>query len=175
MTEYLLNTARPFIFSTALPPPVVAAASAALELLVERPKRVEKLAANADALREALATEGLDVGDSRTQIVPVIVGGAKRAVALCEAALGRGVFAQAIRPPTVPEGTSRLRLTAIATHKVGDLRRAAKLISESARELGLIRDPSRPRPVPGPRPAIPQRDEAGRADEREPQQLPRAA
>ena len=174
LTEYLLNTARPFIFSTALPPAVVAGASAALELLVERPKRVDKLAANAEALRESLAAEGLDVGDSRTQILPVMVGGAKRAMALSEAALERGVFAQAIRPPTVPEGTSRLRLTAIATHKVGELRRAAKLIAEAARELGLLRDESRPRPpAPGPRPAIPHRPEP--EQQPEPQPLPRAA
>ncbi len=180
LTEYLLNTARPFIFSTALPPAVVAGASAALEVLVERPKRVEKLAANAEALREALSAEGLDVGDSRTQILPVMVGGAKRAMALSDAALERGVFAQAIRPPTVPEGTSRLRLTAIATHKVGELRRAAKLIGEAARELGLIRDANRPRPpAPGPRPAIPHRPEPlpepMPEPQPEPQPLPRAA
>ena len=137
VTEYLVNVARPFIFSTALPPAVVAGAIAALELLRERPQRVQVLAANADALREGLVAEGLGVGASRTQIVPVLVGEAERAMALCEKALEGGVFAQAIRPPTVPEGTSRLRLTAMATHRVGDLRRAARVIGEAARELGI--------------------------------------
>ena len=137
LVEYLVNASRPFIFSTALPPPVVAAAQAALELLRERPKRVERLAANAAALRKGLRGEGLEVAGGETQIVPLVVGGPSRAVALCEGALERGVFAQAIRPPTVPEGTSRLRLTAIATHRVKDLRRAAAVIGEVARELGI--------------------------------------
>ena len=63
-----------------------------------------KLAANAAALRAALAAEGFDVGDSRTQIVPLVIGEADLAMRICEAALARGVFAQAIRPPTVPAG-----------------------------------------------------------------------
>jgi hypothetical protein len=67
----------------------------------------------------------------------VIVGEADAAMALCERLLERGVFAQAIRPPTVPAGTCRLRLTAMATHRVGDLRKAAGLIGRTARELGL--------------------------------------
>ncbi len=137
LTDYLLNTARPFIFSTALPPPVVAAASAALELLGRRPRRVKRLRANAAALREGLRAEGLEVGGEETQIVPVIVGEADAAMALCERLLERGVFAQAIRPPTVPPGTCRLRLTAMSTHRVGDLRKAARLIGRTARELGL--------------------------------------
>ncbi|MBM3666675.1 MAG: 8-amino-7-oxononanoate synthase [Actinobacteria bacterium] len=137
LKEYLVNTCRPLIFSTAPPPPAVAAARRALEFLVARPNRVERLAANAEALREALRAEGLRVGDSRTQIVPVIVGEAAEATALSEAALERGVFAQAIRPPTVPPGTSRLRLTAMATHRVKDLRRAARELGGAARELGI--------------------------------------
>jgi 8-amino-7-oxononanoate synthase len=137
LTDYLLNTARPFIFSTALPPPVVAAASAALDLLARKPRRVKRLAANAAALREGLRGEGLALGGEQTQIVPVIVGGADEAMALCERLIERGVFAQAIRPPTVPAGTCRLRLTAMATHRVADLRKAAALIGRTARELGV--------------------------------------
>ena len=142
MTEYLVNVCRPFIFSTALPPPVVAAAQRALELLLARPGRVDKLAANAVALREALRAEGFAVGPSETQIVPLVVGDAERAMALCEGALERGVFAQAIRPPTVPPGTSRLRMTAMATHRVRDLRRAAREIGAAARELGILGAPA---------------------------------
>jgi 8-amino-7-oxononanoate synthase len=137
LIDYLLNVARPAIFSTALPPPAVAAAQAALGLLERRPKRVGRLAANAAVLRESLRAEGLAAGPAETQIVPVLVGEADRAMALCERLLERGVFAQAIRPPTVPPGTSRLRLTAMATHKVGDLRSAARTIGRAARELGL--------------------------------------
>jgi 8-amino-7-oxononanoate synthase len=137
LIEYLLNVSRPFIFSTALPPALAAGALAALELIRERPKRVERLATNAQALRDGLRDEGLEVPDGGTQIVPLVIGGANNTVALCEAALARGVFAQAIRPPTVPAGTSRLRLTAMASHKVGELRKAANQIGEAARELGL--------------------------------------
>ncbi|MGE5281194.1 MAG: 8-amino-7-oxononanoate synthase [Chloroflexota bacterium] len=137
LTDYLLNTARTFVFSTALPPPTVAAAQAALELLEERPDRVERLAGNAATLRRALAAEGLPVGDSANQIVPVAVGEATRAMKLCERALERGVFAQGIRPPTVPPGSSRLRFTVMATHRAEELEHAAKQVGTAARELGV--------------------------------------
>jgi 8-amino-7-oxononanoate synthase len=138
VVEYLVNVCRPFIFSTALPPPVVAAAQRSLELLVARPGRVAKLGENAEALRGALRAEGFDVGPSRTQIVPLVVGEADQAMALCEGALERGVFAQAIRPPTVPPRTSRLRMTTMATHRVKDLRRAAREIGAAARAMGVL-------------------------------------
>jgi 8-amino-7-oxononanoate synthase len=139
--ELLVNTARPFIFSTAPPPPSVGAALAALALLVERPGQVEQLRRNAAVLREALAAHGLDTGASRTQIMPVLVGDPRRAVALCERTLEAGVFAQAIRPPTVPAGSSRLRLTVMATHRAGELRAAAAAIARSARQLGIVDEP----------------------------------
>jgi 8-amino-7-oxononanoate synthase len=133
--DFLLNTARPFIFSTAPPPPAVAAAAAALELLRSEPKRVEQLQANGAVLRSALAAEGLRARCSRSQIVPIEIGDASRTMDLCEGILGRGVFAQGIRPPTIPEGSSRLRFTVMATHRPADLERAAKLVGEAAREL----------------------------------------
>ena len=137
LRELLLNTARPFIFSTAPPPPSLGAALAALELLGSRPGVVEQLRRNAGVLREALSACGLDVGASRTQIIPVMVGDSRRAVALCERALEGRVFAQAIRPPTVPEGTSRLRLTVMANHRADELQNAARVIGHAARELGI--------------------------------------
>ena len=137
MARYLVNAARTFIFSTALPPPAVAAALAALELLQEKPRRVQKLAANAAALRGALEAEGFDVGESRTQILPLVIGEADRAMRICEAALARGVFAQAIRPPTVPPMTSRLRLAVMATHSEEELRSAARTLGVVARAARL--------------------------------------
>jgi 8-amino-7-oxononanoate synthase len=137
MVDFLINSARPFIFSTAPPPPAVAAAQAALELLTETPKRVDRLRANAAALRDGLRSHGLEPIGSETQIVPLVVGEADDAMALCERLLAEGLFAQAIRPPTVPPGTSRLRLTTMATHRVADLRRAARMIGAAARDLGL--------------------------------------
>jgi 8-amino-7-oxononanoate synthase len=137
MARYLVNAARTFIFSTALPPPAVAAALAALDLLRERPRRVQKLAANAAALRGALEAEGFDVGESRTHILPLVIGEAERAMRICEAALSRGVFAQAIRPPTVPPMTSRLRLAVMATHGEEELRAAGRTLGAVARAHGF--------------------------------------
>jgi glycine C-acetyltransferase/8-amino-7-oxononanoate synthase len=147
LNEYLLNTARSFIFSTAPPPPVAAAGLAALELLESHPHRVERLAENAATLRTALAAEGLETGDSKTQIVPVGVGDPARAMKLSERLLERGVFAQGIRPPTVPAGSSRLRFTVMSTHRRGELERAAKLAGAAARELGITASGSA-KPVP---------------------------
>ncbi|MGA6948715.1 MAG: 8-amino-7-oxononanoate synthase [Solirubrobacterales bacterium] len=141
LVDFLVNSARPFIFSTAPPPPAVAASSAALELLQERPKRVEKLRANAAALRSGLLEQGLEPAGSETQIVPLVIGEADDAMALCERLLEDGLFAQAIRPPTVPPGTCRLRLTVMATHAIADLRRAARSIGTAARQLGLAPEP----------------------------------
>ena len=132
MSQYLVNTARTFIFSTAPAPPSVAGAMAALELLREQPRRVEKLQRNAAVLRGALAEHGLGTVPGDTQILPVLIGGAGEAVAASEQALRRGVFVQAIRPPTVPEGTSRLRLTVMASHTKSELRDAAKTIAKAA-------------------------------------------
>jgi glycine C-acetyltransferase/8-amino-7-oxononanoate synthase len=139
--DLLVNSARPFIFSTALPPPSVGAAIAALGLLAAEPERVERLRANAELMRHELAAPGFELGESRTQILPIVVGEAAATMALCERALERGAFAQAIRPPTVPEGTSRLRLTVMATHREDELRRAAGAIAAAARELRLIGAP----------------------------------
>lgn len=133
MARYLVNAARTFIFSTALPPPAVAAALAALELLQERPERVRRLAANAATMREALGQEGFDLSTARTQILPLVIGDPGHAVQVCEAALARGVFAQAIRPPTVPAMTSRLRLAVMATHRGHELRAAARTLGQAAR------------------------------------------
>jgi glycine C-acetyltransferase/8-amino-7-oxononanoate synthase len=144
LTEYLLNAARSFVFSTALPPSVLAAALAALEMLEAHPERVERLSANAVTLRRALAEEGLRVGGSETQIVPVAVGDAELTMTLSENLLERGVFAQGIRPPTVPEGTSRLRFTVAATHRRVELEQAARQVGEAARELGLAPAPAAP-------------------------------
>ncbi len=135
--RYLINTARPLIFSTAPPPPAVAGALAALELLEERPHRVQRLRSNARVLRRALSAEDVPARDVEMHIVPVIVGEERDATSLCEAVLERGVFAQAIRPPTVPQGTSRLRLAAMASHTAEELHEAARIIGAAARELGL--------------------------------------
>ncbi len=137
MIRYLINTSRSLIFSTAPGPPAVAGALAALELLEESEDRVESLRSAARTLRGALALEGFPVVESDMHIVPLVVGDADMAMRLCGEALERGVFAQAIRPPTVPTGTSRLRLATMATHTAEELKTAARVLGEAARAIGL--------------------------------------
>jgi 8-amino-7-oxononanoate synthase len=153
MVRYLINTARSLIFSTAPAPPAVAGALAALELLVERPHRVQRLRSNARVLRRALAAEGFPMSDDEMHIIPLIVGDEDESMRLCQEAIERGVFAQAIRPPTVPQETSRLRLTVMASHTPAELRMAAGVFGEAARAIGL--DPATVGPpVLEPEPAL---------------------
>ena len=144
LARYLVNAARTFIFSTTLPPTAAASALTALELLQERPRLVDKLAANASTLRAELASQGFEVRTSRTQIIPLIVGAPELAMRICDAAISRGVFADAIRPPTMPQGTSRLRLAVMASHRTEELRRAGELLGDAARAY-VVEDP-RPEP-----------------------------
>jgi glycine C-acetyltransferase/8-amino-7-oxononanoate synthase len=141
MARYLVNSARTLIFSTGPAPPVVAAALTALDLVRENPRRIERVRRNAQTLREALGRHGLSIPPGESAIVPLIVGDAARAVAVCERALRRGVFAQAIRPPTVPDGASRLRLAAMASHNTAELEWAAAQLAAAAAEAGATRVP----------------------------------
>jgi glycine C-acetyltransferase/8-amino-7-oxononanoate synthase len=155
IAQFLVNSARPFIFSTAPPPPAVAGALAALEIVLEQPRRVERLQTAAAHLRDQLTLSGVPVPTSTTQIVPLVIGDAALTVRVCEGALARGVFAQAIRPPTVPAGSSRLRLAVMASQTHAELGRAAQAIAAAAREAGaeFQRPPAPPRlAAPAPRP-----------------------
>jgi 8-amino-7-oxononanoate synthase len=125
--SFLVNRARTLIFSTALPPPSLGAALEGLRVLREEPERVARLHRNARLLRTELG-----LAPDPMPIVPLVIGDPAAAMDACRAALERGVFAQAIRPPTVPEGTSRLRLVAMATHAEDDLRRAAAVLRQPA-------------------------------------------
>jgi glycine C-acetyltransferase/8-amino-7-oxononanoate synthase len=129
LAELLINRARTLIFSTGLPPACLAAALASLDILAGTPALVQDLHSNARVLRAELARRGFAVPPGEMPIVPLMIGDAHEAVALSEAALAEGVFAQAIRPPTVPDGTSRLRLVAMATHTQDDLRAAAAVFA----------------------------------------------
>ena len=168
--RYLINASRSLIFSTAPSPPAVAGALAALELLQERPRRIERLHSNARVLRGALSREGFAVAGEGIHIVPLIVGEEDRAMDLCQAAIEGGVFAQAIRPPTVPEGTSRLRLAATASHTAADMRMAAGVLGDAARTLGL--DPAAIGSPPG-SPAHAE-EHVEEADEGQPLEVPAA-
>ena len=137
MRELLINQARTFVFSTAPPPPAIAAASKALDLVRSKPSRLARLQSNADLLRDSLRGLGVPTGNSTTHIIPITVGDPSMATALSERLLRDGIYAQAIRPPTVPEGTSRLRMSVMSEHDPADLRAAAKAVARSAAELGV--------------------------------------
>lgn len=140
MTQYLLHAARTLVFSTAPAPPAVAGALAALGLLEERPRLVEKLRVNAAALRDGLEAEGFDLCGCRTHIVAFPVPEPEIALRLCDGALARGVFAQAVVPPATPAAGSCVRMAVMASHRSEELRAAVRVIAQAARAVGF--DPS---------------------------------
>jgi len=135
LRELVVNAARSFIFSCALAPPQVAAARAALGLVAREPWRRERLQANAARLRTRLAEHGIDTAPSTTHIVPVVIGGSARTMAVCERLLARGFYAQGIRHPSVAEGTARLRVTPMASHAPAEIDALADAVAETLREI----------------------------------------
>lgn len=138
MRNWLIHKARSFIYSTALPPAMVGAASGALAVLRENPGLGRELLARAARFRRRLKALGLDTGASESQIIPVLVGDNTRAVRLHRRLLEQGILAVAIRPPTVPRGTARLRLSLRLDHPVDVLDEVADRIADAARAAGVI-------------------------------------
>jgi 7-keto-8-aminopelargonate synthetase-like enzyme len=136
LRELLVNEARSFIFSCALAPGPVAAARSALELVQREPWRREQLQRHARRLREGLAAHGIATAPSTTQIVPVVIGESGRTMAICERLLARGFYTQGIRYPSVPEGTARLRITPMATHREAEIDALAQAVAEELAALG---------------------------------------
>lgn len=121
LIDYLINSCSGVIFTTALPPAVVGAMDAALDLIPAMDEQRTHLQALAERLRVGLRDQGVDTGASSTQIVPAIVGEAGEATALSDGLRAAGFLAVAIRPPTVPAGSSRLRLALSAAHTADDI------------------------------------------------------
>jgi 8-amino-7-oxononanoate synthase len=113
---WLINAARPYVFSTALAPPSAAAALRAVRLVQEEPERRRHLLGLARRLRGRLRDFGYDVGPSICQIVPLMVGDPRQALVLSRRIQERGLLVPAIRPPSVPPGTARLRISLSAGH-----------------------------------------------------------
>jgi 8-amino-7-oxononanoate synthase len=126
MKDYLVNFCSGFIYTTALPPPVLGAIEAALELIPKMEQERQQLLQLAHETRAALTSLGFAVGNSASQIIPVIVGTDANAISLSDWLLGHQIYVPAIRPPTVPDGTARLRLSLSALHSPTDI---AKLVS----------------------------------------------
>jgi glycine C-acetyltransferase len=138
--DYLVNKARSFIFSTSLPPAVLAASLAALDL-VDSPEGArlrERLGENLALFKQKLTASGFQTMGSETQIVPIFVGPAQATMEFSRQLLAQGLFVQGIRPPTVPAGSCRLRCTIMATHETEELEQAAQTIAEVGRRLGVI-------------------------------------
>ena len=126
LIDFLVNRARSFIFTTGLPPATVAGASAAIDVIHSPPDLRQRLSSNVLLLKNALLAHGFQLLPSETQILPLILGSAAGALRFAEVLLSYGVYAPAIRPPTVPEGTSRLRISVMASHTTEDLETAVK-------------------------------------------------
>jgi 8-amino-7-oxononanoate synthase len=137
LIDFLHNRARSFIYSTALPPPVLGAIGAALEIVRQEPQRRAHVLEEADRCRRAFQEAGLDTLGSETQIVPVLVGDNARTLEFAAHLREQGLMAVALRPPTVPPGRARVRLSLCASHSLEDLARARETIVQAARELGL--------------------------------------
>jgi 8-amino-7-oxononanoate synthase len=116
LVEWLTNRARPYVFSTAGPAAAAAAALAAIDIVRQEPERRERLLARAERLRGELAAQGWNVGGSASQIIPVMLGSAERAVQWSAHLRDCGLFVPAIRPPTVPDGEACLRISLTAGH-----------------------------------------------------------
>lgn len=131
----LRNRARSYVFSTAPVPLLGRVAVAAADLVEAADARREALRRHGKRLRAGLREQGYEVPDGETPIVPVLVGDARETMSLSAALFERGVFAQGIRPPTVPQGTSRIRLVPMATHTDAHVTQALEAFEDARRSL----------------------------------------
>ncbi|MCK5802776.1 MAG: 8-amino-7-oxononanoate synthase [Lentisphaeria bacterium] len=138
MKSWLVNRARAFIYTTAPPPAVMGGCLGAFEALEHEPDLGRTLLDRAERFRSQLHELGFDTGASESQIIPIMVGDSERALALSRRLREAGILAIAIRPPTVPEGTARLRLSVTLAHTAEDLDRTAQTLAEAARQEGVL-------------------------------------
>lgn len=129
--DYLINKARPFIYTTAPSPANCAAILAGLTIIKTAPQRRIDLADNADYLRSKLSNAGFETAASQTHIVPVIIGDSQETIRISSELFDKGFYAAAIRPPTVEKGTSRLRLSLQSSHTKGQIDAFVKALTES--------------------------------------------
>ncbi|MBI5893473.1 MAG: 8-amino-7-oxononanoate synthase [Deltaproteobacteria bacterium] len=130
LIDYLINKARPFIYTTALPPAICSASISAIDIIEKQPQIRKDLWDRVRYFIKGLKDAGIETS-GETQIIPIIIGNAKKAVDISKKLFEKGVFVQAIRPPAVPEGTARLRITLMANHSWDDLEYALETIKET--------------------------------------------
>jgi glycine C-acetyltransferase len=138
LIEFLYHRARPFLFSTSHPPAVAAACIAALDVLLEEPRIIERLWENTRFFKEGLVRLGFNTGLSESPITPVIAGEGAKAMKLSDRLFQEGVFAQGIAYPTVAKDKARVRTIVTATHSREDLQFALDAFAKVGRELGMI-------------------------------------
>lgn len=138
LRELLINRARGFIYTTALPPPCVGSALAALDVLASKPDIGEALLRKAAVFREQLVSAGFDTLSSESQIIPVVVGSSEKALSLSQRLREEAVLTIPIRPPTVPQGSARLRLSVTSAHTDADLEKAREALVRCAMHEGVI-------------------------------------
>ena len=134
LRELLINRCRSFIFTTALPPVMMAMAITAIDLLEKEPERRFTLWRNSQHLKNELKDLGFSLGKSSSQILPLMIGNAGDCMSFSECLLAKGVYAQGIRPPTVQPGSARLRITSMATHTDEHLKQAIQAFKEVKEE-----------------------------------------
>lgn len=138
MIQYLISTSRPFLFTTAPPPSTAAAARAALTVLQQDPARRARLWRNRDHLSTGLTRLGFHLTESVSPILPILIGQAETALAFSQQLLTHGVYAPAIRPPTVPDGSSRIRITVTAEHSPEQIDQALAAFERAGQSTRLL-------------------------------------
>ena len=138
LIKYLINRSRSFIFSTALPPALCASAVETIDIIEEDGSLRKRLWDNANFLRNGLQSLGFDTLASQTPIIPVLTREPKLTMEFSQELFKEGIFVQGIRPPTVPEGFCRLRVTVMATHTLNDLQFALSAFKKIGHRLDII-------------------------------------
>jgi len=136
--DFLIHRARPFLFSTSHPPGVAAACTAALDVLLSEPERIDRLWANTRRFKDGLRRSGFQTGASETPITPVIVGAGQTAMDFSDRLFQAGIFAQGIGYPTVPEGRARIRTIVTSAHSEAQLDRALEAFDTVGKQLRVI-------------------------------------
>lgn len=130
LISYFRNKARSFMYTTALPPAVCAASIAGIKLIQEDPSMRVSLWHNVRFIKDKLRTLNIETISSGSQIIPILIGDALKAVKISNLLYDSGILIPAIRPPTVPANSSRLRMTVMSSHTQGDLERLLQVLSE---------------------------------------------
>ncbi|VAW19743.1 8-amino-7-oxononanoate synthase, partial [hydrothermal vent metagenome] len=138
LISFLVNKARSFIYTTAMPPSTAAASHKAIEIIEEDARRRETLWKHTTFIEKRLRNLGFNILDSQTPIIPIVIGDSAKALEFSRELFDQGIFISAIRPPTVPKGSERLRLTIMATHTQSDIEYLLQSIEKIGKKLKVI-------------------------------------